>query len=421
MTADRRPPEFDRDLAEALNAALDGEPSPRSGEVAGLLATARLVRAMPLDAAEDAPPERLASLWDEILGASRPTAAPVSSQALGVVPMGVRAAGRGRSGVRMVTSWVSLAAVIAVLVGMGSMAWSLRPGGGGDHLLASATSLAVGTAYASPSPVATEDWLRWPVPEDCDVTPMSHEQYAAIMQSQPDISGRSYAVAGTPVQADAEAAAEVAHTDATCGLYGLREQARSVESPAHLFYASDTSTRTISREELDARALEGQMLISAMAPAKSPNAYAVILDSTPPASFLDQRRATGENRPLIALTFNSANALLLEDGRIAIPATALYWKDDSWKPQQWQIDESDSFSTVLYVLAGASGTWKVDETLAFCPYAGCSATWETWASQHGVPVPALDVPLPWTIPAGTATATPAAASPASDGTATPAS
>ncbi|MGN6033001.1 MAG: hypothetical protein ACTHQE_15215, partial [Thermomicrobiales bacterium] len=338
-------------------------------------------------------------------------------QAVGIVPMGVRVAGRGRSGLRLVTSWVSLAAVIAVLVGMGSMAWSLRPGGGGDHLLASATSLAVGTAYASPSPVATENWLRWPVPEDCDVAPMPHARYAEIMRSQPDISGRSYAVAGTPVPADAEAAAEVAHTDATCGLYGLREQARSVESPAYLFYASDTSTRTSSREELDARALEGQMLISAMAPARSPNAYAVILDSTPPASILDQRRATGENQPLIALTFNPANALLLEDGRIAIPATALYWKDDSWKPQQWQIDESDSFSTVLYVLTGASGSWKVDETLAFCPYAGCSATWETWARQHGVPVPALDVPLPWTIPSGTPTTTPGA-TPASAGTAT---
>ncbi|MGN6484324.1 MAG: hypothetical protein ACTHMX_07970, partial [Thermomicrobiales bacterium] len=122
MTDDRRLPDFDGELAESLNAALDGDPASRSGEVADLLATARLVRATPLDAAEDAPAGRLAALWDEILGASRPAAVPASSQAVGIVPMGVRVAGRGRSGLRLVTSWVSLAAVIAVLVGMGSMA-----------------------------------------------------------------------------------------------------------------------------------------------------------------------------------------------------------------------------------------------------------------------------------------------------------
>ena len=454
MTHDRpSPPRFDPYPAEVLNAALDsdvtsrtdtdtrasstsaptdatGVDSPgRSNSVDPLLEAARKVRAMPLDAHEEASAAQLDAIWQAVLARAEPR--PAAGQPLPEQPVLVRGRSRvigivaapsslewGRFHFGAVQSWVSLAAILAILIGMGSMAWSLRPGGG-DNLLASATSLAVGTAYASPSPVAGNAWMRWPVLEDCDVAPMSHEAYAEIMSTQPDISGRSYTVTGVPTQADAEAAADVARISATCGLYGLRDQARSLESPAKLFYASDTSNRTVSREELNARGLEGRMLISAMAPAQNPNAYAVILAATPPAPLLDQHRATGQNQPLIGLTFDPANALLLEDGRIAIPATALYWKDDFWEPQQWQIDESDSFSTVLYVLTDASGTWKVDETLTFCPYAGCYSSWEAWANQVGIPVPTLDVPgpLPWTIPAGTATP---AASPESEGTATPA-
>lgn len=428
MTADRRLPDFDRDLAEALNAALDGEPSPRSGEVAELLATARLVRAMPPDAAEDAPPERLASLWDEILGASRPTAAPVSSQALGVVPMGVRAAGRGRSGVRVVTSWVSLAAVIAVLVGMGSMAWSLRPGGGGDHLLASATSLAVGTAYASPSPVATEDWLRWPVPEDCDVTPMSHEQYAAIMRSQPDISGRSYAVAGTPVQADAEAAAEVARRQFACEAFSRRDQERTLSSPAHLFFQSDSLARTISRTEMAQADLTHGMLLSATIDPNVPSAYVGTLDGLPPAasgmsvsSYFDTWVQLPDGQQFRqALAFDPANAVALADGRIAIPATMLGFDIDRRPLTAQQLAELEVVAPPLYVMTKESGNWVINEVLTYCPFSGCGSVWAWLAEQGGVPLPALDVPLPWTIPTGTATATPAA-SPVSDGTATPAS
>ncbi|MGB3329630.1 MAG: hypothetical protein WBA46_11795 [Thermomicrobiales bacterium] len=426
MTDDRPPfdPAPGPAEADALNAALDGDASTPVEAVADLMAIAGQVRATPLAEGEIASNADLAALWDEIVVAASPRPTSVRSsqvvafQALGTVP-GRAGTSRGRSGGRTVASWLSMAAVAAVLIATASMAWSLRPGGGGDHLLASATSLAMGTAYASPSPVAREEWLRWPVPADCDaaVAPMSLADYATIMQTQPDSSGRSWAVVGTPSEADADAAADVARRQYACTVFGDRERARTLSSPAFTFFQSYSTARTLGDQEIRAAALHHSMLISATAPAKQPRAYAVILPDAP-SDELQHANASGARSIVMAITWLPANAFLLADGRIAIPGTALYWKDDSWQPQQWQIDESDSFSTVLTILTRETGSWTVDESLTFCPYAGCSPTWERIAAQWQVPLPTLDVPVPWTIPNGTGTATPVA-SPAADRTATP--
>jgi len=428
---DRRPPH--PDLAEALNAALDGH-APASAppsEVAAMLAIARMARATPLDAGEDAPPERLASLWDGILGASRPQPVRAPSQAVGVVATAETTGPvpgwmpRGRSGLRAVTSWVSMAAVIAVLIGMGSMAWSLRPGGGDHRLLASATSLAVGTASASPSPVATPAWMRWPVREDCDAVPMSHEDYAALMSAQPDISGRSYAVAGVPERAEAEAAADVARRQFACDFYSLRDQERTLSSPAYLFFQNDSSARTISRTEMTEANLAHGMLLSAAIVSEDPRAYVGIPEGTPPAAVREVSWPYWD--PLVeipaglqfrmALAFDPAHATALTDGRIAIPATMLGFSPDRQSMTKQELDALDVVAPPLYVMAKTPDGWVVDEVLTYCPFAGCGPVWAWLAEDGGVPVPMLDVPAPWTIQPGTATPI---ASSAHDGTATPA-
>ena len=206
MTDDRfpsRPAESNPDPRDVLNAVLDGDATPQSAEMAALAAGARLVRATPLHVEEDASAARLAAIWTGILEDVRPKPVPTSSPAVAFqampapVPKQFVPTGRaGRSGLRAIGTWVSMAAVIAVLIGMGSMAWALRPGGGGTTLLASATSLAVGTAYASPSPVATDAGIRWPVLKDCAAAPRSHEAFAVITREQPEMSGCTSTVAG---------------------------------------------------------------------------------------------------------------------------------------------------------------------------------------------------------------------------------
>ncbi|MGC4104837.1 MAG: hypothetical protein QM753_00590 [Thermomicrobiales bacterium] len=442
MTDHCRPSDPLRDPSDVLNAALDGMAGAGAGEVAELLAVARLVQATPLDAQEDAAPARLDALWEGVVAASLPKPVAASSQAVAFQALGTaRAANprpvvprgggdRRRSGLRAVTSWVSLTVMMAMLVGMGSMAWSLRPGGGGDHLLASATSLAVGTAYASPSPVATDTaWMRWPVPEDCDVVPMPQERYAEIMRTQPDISGHSYSVAGAPSQADADAAADVARRQFACEAFSLRDQERTLSSPAYLFFQSDSSVRTISRTEMAEADLTHSMLLSARIEAKAASAYVGVGDGVPPAasgmsvsSYFDtwvQLPAGQQFRQ--ALAFDPANAEALADGRIAIPATMQGFGLDGRSLTVGEIAALDVVAPPLYVMARTSDGWVVDEVLTYCPFAGCGPVWVGLAEDGGVPVPTLDVPdsLPWTIPSGSSTATPVA-SPTSGGTATPA-
>lgn len=433
---DRRPPDAaPADPDEALNAALDGHAPAPPGEVAEMLAIARMARATPLDAGEDAPPERLASLWDGILGASRPKPVRVPSQAVGVA-FAAETAGpvpgwmpRGRSGLRAVTSWVSMAAVIAVLIGMGSMAWSLRPGGGDHRLLASATSLAVGTASASPSPVATPTWMRWPVREDCDAAPMSHADYAALMSAQPDISGRSYAVAGVPARAEAEAAADVARRQFACEAFSEAARVRTLSSPAYTFFQSASMARTASEAETLEADLAHGMLLSATIDPQAPSAYVGSLDGTifeiPGLGILvyfeTEVQLPDGTQTRVSLAFDPVNAVALADGRIAIPSTMLGFEINRRPLTAQQRAALDVVAPPLYVMAQESGRWVVDEVLTYCPFVGCGPVWAWLAAEGGIAVPALALPgpLPWTLPPGAATATPVA-SPAHGGTATPA-
>ncbi|MGC4192391.1 MAG: hypothetical protein QM589_14670 [Thermomicrobiales bacterium] len=442
MTDDRfRAQPADPDSVDALNTALDGEPTTRSEAIAPLLDVARLVRATPLGAEEEASFARLDALWDEVLAASRPRPATIGSkqavafQAAALPSLGLPAVPRprehrGRSGLRAVGSWLSMAAIAAVLLAMVSMAWSLRPGGGDGNLLASATSLAVGTALASPSPVATESWLAWPDPADCDAAPMSHEDYAEIMQTQPDISGRSYAVAGRPSDADAVAAADAARRQFACEAFSLRAQERTLSSPSYTFFQSDSAARTISRSETLEADLTHGMLLSATIDPKAPSAYIGLPEGTPasaePRAWPYWERAVqlpAGVQFVQVVTFDPMHAVSLDDGRIALPATMLGFLLDGQRVTQEDIARFDvdlppldAVAPPLYVMTQESGHWVVDEVLTYCPFAGCGPVWTWLAEDGGVPLPAPDVPVPWAIPTGTATPV---ASPGSTGTATP--
>jgi hypothetical protein len=123
-------------------------------------------------------------------------------------------------------------------------------------------------------------------------------------------------------------------------------------------------------------------LLSETMPAKEPRAYAEILEETPPDDLIGfMRRQQGGMHPatFLSLSYDPANAATLADGRVAIPATILYWSGgdpDEWYPvEQWQIDGSTSLYTYVVILDEEDGAWKVDEQLGFCPFAGCDEIW----------------------------------------------
>jgi hypothetical protein len=99
------------------------------------------------------------------------------------------------------------------------------------------------------------------------------------------------------------------------------------------------------------------------------------------------------------LTFNPDQAMVLTDGRIALPATMLGFALDRRNPPA----DLEMVAPPLYVMANQGGRWVVDEVLVYCPFAGCGPVLQSLADEAGVPVPNLTIPVPWTIPGGTAT------------------
>src|SRR5699024_7777291 len=83
-------------------------------------------------------------------------------------------------------SLVSAAILAIVLAGIIAAAWSLREGGigGGSSDPGNDTQLAapgvVGTPSASPT-ASSDDWQTWVAPQECNVEPMSQDEYARIM------------------------------------------------------------------------------------------------------------------------------------------------------------------------------------------------------------------------------------------------
>lgn len=450
-------------LGEALNAALDGDEYERADdpEIVMLLATMDRLRATPPTGDEILSVGTMDGLWTAIVQEVTPRLAARSLAASAIAyqsaskpshiggrwssrwdgagtallrstPARTHARER-RSAWRSVGSWCSMALIAAMLIAMGSMVWALRPGADDDHsLLASATSLAVGTALASPSPVATdgESWLRWPLPEDCNVEPMSHEDYATIMSAQPDISGRSYEVVGPPSEAEAIAAADAARIHFACEAFSLTTQERTLSSAAYTFFQSWSMARTTSDADLATANLVHGMELSVTLEPKRPSAYIGYPEGTPDIAEMALWPLTEWSTQLpydvqvaLALTFDPANAMELADGRIAIPATMLGFMLDGHSVTQddlarrgTDLPALDVVAPPLYVMTQESGRWVVDEVLTYCPYAGCGPVWQAWAEEGMVPVPSMDGPVPWTISTGTATP---AASPAPDRTATP--
>lgn len=387
------PPNDDLDR---LNTILDVQatgkrapvPDPASATDA-LAATARLVSRTPLDAREHASIDTLDSIWRNVMHAH---AIPDSTAITGARPQAVRSSSRVEEnrGRRATASspWFSVAAMVVLLVGIVGGAWAMRggTGGGGEPIRLAAVS-PLGT------PEGKSQWLTWIQPEECTAEPMTTEEYAAIMREQPDISGRSYEVVGPADPAPAEAVARAARAHEACLLYGDYRQTRSLETDAYVSFAAYSANRTISAAELHALNLEHGQLLSKSLPAGDASDRIVATSEKPPEGmprYIPEAKRSIEYPVSMALfgsTYLPADAMVLADGRVAMPVTMMYWVGTPADPEAEEeigqlIDEYTSIRMMVYVdiFSDESGSWKLDERLGLCQ-GDCDEYWATGGLQ----------------------------------------
>src|SRR5699024_8884951 len=182
-------------------------------------------------------------------------------------------------------------------------------------------------------------------PDECTAEPMSEEDYAEIMREDMPVPHREYRVVGTPDHDDAVAAAAVLREHEACSINGKTNQKRTLESP---YYVHVSNFGTVSDETPQQRQLHrvqhGEMLSSEL-PEQNPERYIAISEESPSPT---------EGFP--GFLYQPHHAVLLSDGRIAVPATMLLA----------QVPEVPQLSTRVAILTDAAGTWRVDENLPFC-------------------------------------------------------
>lgn len=388
--------ELDR-LNTALDAQVAGKRAPETGQASDtdiLAATAHFIALQPASPGETPSTDTLDSIWRNVMNAHAIPAQPDTGDALiGRQDDMGRVHPVGGPEPATFSSWVSLAAVATLLIGIVGAAWGLRQGGGGDEppIRLAATAL-------DETPVADEDeWLAWVTPEECTAEPMTTEEYAEIMREEPDISGRSYEVVGPADAETAEAVASAARAHEACGLFGTYQQERALQTDGYVFFRQFSANQTLSYGEWLAINRKHGMLLSETMPVLEPSDRLVMTVEQPPDELpplplppdipVGDLNATVFSTP----TYLPENAMLLADGRIAIPVTTLAWSGNAADPEYERAVRGffDRFleNDRLLILSDKSGTWKVDEDLRFCQSDDCDRFWNpTLATPDATPV-----------------------------------
>jgi hypothetical protein len=206
------------------------------------------------------------------------------------------------------------------------------------------------TPEATPeaSPIAETDWRAWMTPEECAVEPISDEDFIAIMQQEPEkstLSSRSYAVIGTPEPAVAQAVARTARGHEVCHLIQEPDRKRALESPTYVYISNAGATSYQNADERIAQDIQHGRELSAQLPIQDPGHYIAVVPSIDPRS-----------NQLLGMLFDPGNAMLLEDGRVAIAGT------------MFATSELDApfYPGAILIFTAESGDWLLDEKIASC-------------------------------------------------------
>lgn len=226
--------------------------------------------------------------------------------------------------------------------------------------------VASGNAESSPAPVT--DWVLWVQPEECVAEPMSSEEYADIMNTTPDISGRSYDIVGPANADDSLQSAQVSQQlwlDA-CSI----DQERSLQTDANIAYRSATETNAPSHEAREQTRIQGELDLTNQFSELQPADLFIILDEEAPADIQEQwEQPTANDAPVAIPVFDPATAVELDDGRIAVPSSWLVWADD---PNIQWINETERAEPFVYILKNVDGEWLADEESPWMCVGDCS-------------------------------------------------
>ena len=379
--------------ADRLNTLLDAirsgaripETSTTHTEAADLATTADAFRTLDRRGriAAEATDTTFDSIWEDMMGAHATTAmTPFAGAATGrsteinhrvqPVPPPVK--------ISRWQSFLSAAMVALVIAGLVSVAWNLRGTGNeggddqGERARLAATGLD-GTLQASPS--ADESWMAWVTPEECVAEPMSQEEYAAILSEVPDTANRSYTVAGPTEPRSAQEAVAAARGYEACADFRMEDQRRGAETDAHIFYRNPNMNWPFSDSVYRAEQLEKSRQVSAQLQALTADDFMIVTENEPPEDLMEKWGINSSDDTTLAssMVYNPASAVVLEDGRVLIPQTEMWWSSTSLFPGLFATPPTDQYvSGWVTVLEDVDGEWKVDERLEVC-IGECDGFW----------------------------------------------
>lgn len=220
--------------------------------------------------------------------------------------------------------------------------------------------------------------------EECNVDGLTTDEVSAIIRNPGEQPERSYVPVGPADPADAEAAIAADRAWYACTAHGSMGQKAALQSPwltstgPESDILVDTMSETIelinNRKPLSERMLIGNRM-----------------DFTVPAGMTQNEMIAD----LMASSFTipaSSGAMLLEDGRIAIPQITVeaddsYIFDEEWSPP------APYFATRVHIMAfdTATGGWLVDEVIWLCGgdcdqmISDLQEQEAAWLEQAGVP------------------------------------
>lgn len=258
---------------------------------------------------------------------------------------------------------VSTGLLIAVIIALAVTAWGLNGiggnGGGGEpngnFAVVSGSPVADTSSVYLPEPLTVEDapWIAAITPEECDAPPLSAEEYAEAVYTDPGPLERSYDIVGPADSADAEAAVTVLRAHQACTDTGMRAEDRSYFTSAGLFYLNAADANPDTWSDYRQSRLEIGRRWSAWA--HEHGIYPLVLiTGVEPESGAVPSGGYWEWR------YNQGNAVMLADGRMMIFALPVYWAEDPYI-QQYGLAHGPNVTLTAFVLRNADGQWLIDE------------------------------------------------------------
>lgn len=414
----RHHPERDIDsLNSMLDALVSGKRAPESGSASDIDTFAAVHRLVSGDAAADLSATLPDTLLEEIWRNVMHTAPTVSFAGDGFAPpRSAREEARlhavpERPRLSRFQSLLSVAAVAALLLALVAAAWIGR---GGDRPPDPGTTryavspLDSGTPDATPRAAATPEATAWLEPvswEKCEAEPMTSGDYVDIIQEDADLSGRSYEMVGPPAPDAMDAAVSSLRNYQACNSAPFGEfdenRLRSLTTETHLRETSSPLSMQESIERRDSDPAYAQLeahfrslpessfvvVLGSEAPQDVQDIWAErqVLSATPDSTYGPGGEDTiyVHETPYGVLAFNPDLVVELGDGRVAIPATVVYWTEDPNLEILGDL-QRDSFGIVVTIMAEENGVWLLDEQIRIC-VAGCEPPSAPVASPIATP------------------------------------